>query len=81
VKTCDDHFIDTASPAESDYDPFSSFGDDFFSDEEDKDDYEYQNMERSSSQHVFTNFPNTNLQIFSTKYCVMFIFIFSNAQN
>ena len=36
---------------------------------------------RSSSRHVFTNFPNTNLWIFPTKYYVIFIFIFSNAQD
>ena len=36
---------------------------------------------RSSSRHVFTNFPNTNLGIFSTKYYVIFVLIFSNAQN
>ena len=36
---------------------------------------------RSSSQHVFTNFPNTNLRIFSIKYYVIFVLIFSNAQN
>ena len=34
----------------------------------------------SSSRHVFTNFPNTNLRIFSTKY-VVFVLIFSNPQN
>ena len=32
---------------------------------------------RSSSRHVFTNFPNTNLRIFSSNYYV----IFSKAQN
>ena len=36
---------------------------------------------RSSSRHVFTNFPITNLQIFSTKYDMIFVLIFSNAQN
>ena len=36
---------------------------------------------RSSSRHVFTNFPNTNLGIFSTKYYTIFVLIFSNAQN
>ena len=36
---------------------------------------------RSSSQHVFTNFANTNLGFFSTKYYVIFVLIFSNAQN
>ena len=36
---------------------------------------------RSSSRHVFTNFLNTNLPFFSTKYCVMFVFIFLNAEN
>ena len=36
---------------------------------------------RSSSRHVFTNFPNTNLGNFSTKYYVIFVWIFSNAQN
>ena len=36
---------------------------------------------RSSSRHVFTNFPNMNLGIFSTKYYVPFVLIFSNAQN
>ena len=35
----------------------------------------------SSSRHVFTNFPNTNLQFFSDKYYVIFVLIFSNAQN
>ena len=35
----------------------------------------------SSSRHVFTNFPNTNLRFFSTKYYVIFVYIFSNDQN
>ena len=36
---------------------------------------------RSSSRHVFTNFPNTNLRIFSTKYLVKFVLISSNDHN
>ena len=36
---------------------------------------------RSSSRHIFTNFPNTNLRIFFIKYFVMFVLIFSNTQN
>ena len=30
----------------------------------------------SSSQHVFTNFSNTNLRIFCAKYCVILFFYF-----
>ena len=39
--------------------------------------------ERSSSSHVFTNFLNMNLRIFSvnTKCYVSFVLIFSNGQN
>ena len=37
--------------------------------------------QRSSSRHVFTNFEITNLRIFSTKYYVIFVLIFSNVQN
>ena len=37
---------------------------------------------RSSSRHVFTNFPTTNLRFFSTKYYVICIwFDFSYSQN
>ena len=36
---------------------------------------------RSSSRYVFTNFLYTNLRIFSTKYYVIFVWIFSNAQS
>ena len=35
----------------------------------------------SSSRHIFTNILNTNLRIFSTKYYVIFVLIFSRAQN
>jgi hypothetical protein len=38
-------------------------------------------FDRSSSQHVSTIFPYTNLRIFSTKYYLIFVLIFSNAQN
>ena len=31
--------------------------------------------------HVFTNFPNMNLQFFSAKYYVIFVLNFSNSQN
>ena len=37
--------------------------------------------QRSSSWHVFTNFPNMNLRIFSTKCSKKFVLILSNAQN
>ena len=35
---------------------------------------------RSSSRHVFTNFPNTNLRIFSSKYYAIFVLTFSKVQ-
>jgi len=36
---------------------------------------------RSSSRHVFTNFPKTTPRIFSTTYHVTFVLILPNAQN
>ena len=36
---------------------------------------------RSSSWHFFTKFLNMNLRIFSTRYYVTFVLIFSNPQN
>ena len=35
----------------------------------------------SSSWHVFTNFPETNLRKFSTKFSAKFVLIFSDGQN
>ena len=41
----------------------------------------FDNVLWSSSGHVFTNFPNTNLRFFSTKYYVTFVLIVSDSQN
>ena len=41
----------------------------------------YSLQQRSSSWHIFTNFPITNPLIFSTKCYLIFVLIFSNAQN
>ena len=48
--------------------------------------YERMNCTRGTSigqaHDMFSRiFPNTNLQIFSTKYHVLFVYIFSNDQN
>jgi len=50
--------LDTLDESESDYDPFSSFGDDFFAEEEDEHDYEYQNIESSDENKSFNSKSN-----------------------
>ena len=50
--------LDTLDENESDYDPFSSFGDDFFTEEEDKHDYEYQNIGSSDEIKSFRSKSN-----------------------